>query len=249
MGTYVYGIVPTGHPLRVDGVTGVGEPSSPLRLVPAGELTVVASDAPEGLRAKRRDLLAHETVLETLCAQGVTLPVAFGMVAENDSAVAEAVAARTDEYRGLLAELDGRVEVNVKARHHEEELLREILSGNEALRAENEQLREAEAEADQQRRIAFGERIAAEVQKRRETDAHQVLTQFRPFAVAESAGPEVDSWFVNTSFLVERDDLPKVESTADQLGASLGRLIELSVWAPLPPYSFTDLSAIDQRQG
>lgn len=50
MPTYIYAITGADHPLRLDGLQGVGDPPSPLRTVAGGDVTAVVSDAPEGLR-------------------------------------------------------------------------------------------------------------------------------------------------------------------------------------------------------
>jgi hypothetical protein len=48
--TYVYGITAGSGLALPDGLTGVGEPPLPVRVVRAGELAAFVSDAPEGLR-------------------------------------------------------------------------------------------------------------------------------------------------------------------------------------------------------
>jgi len=58
--TYIYAITSAGHPLRLDGLKGVGEPANELRTVRTDALAAVISDAPGDLRAKRRDLVAHQ---------------------------------------------------------------------------------------------------------------------------------------------------------------------------------------------
>lgn len=68
MSTYVYAITRASHPLELRGGVGVGETPEPLRTVQDQELAAVLSDAPENLRAKRRDLQAHEEVLEARLA-------------------------------------------------------------------------------------------------------------------------------------------------------------------------------------
>ena len=70
MATYIYAITAADHPLRLDGLTGVGETPSGLRVVQSERHAAVVSDAPAGLRAKRRDLVAHQSVLERLMAEG-----------------------------------------------------------------------------------------------------------------------------------------------------------------------------------
>jgi len=72
--TYIYAITAADHPLHLDDVSGIGEPPSQLRVVSTKALSAVVSDAPQDLRAKRRDLVAHQAVLEGLLTDGAALP-------------------------------------------------------------------------------------------------------------------------------------------------------------------------------
>ncbi|MFD4117559.1 MULTISPECIES: GvpL/GvpF family gas vesicle protein [Streptomyces] len=107
-GIYVYGIVGRSHPLSA------GAPPAPVRLLPADDLAVVVSAAYPGLRARRRDLMAHQSVLLALAGAGPVLPMRFGMVAPDEAAVVAGVAARRDEHAAVLERLDSRVEMNIK---------------------------------------------------------------------------------------------------------------------------------------
>ena len=128
MSTYVYGITRGSHPLPLAGLAGVGDQAQPLRVLRhGGDLAAVVSDAPANLRAKRRDLETHEGVLEGLCAAGTVLPMRFGLVAADDDAVIAELATGAPRYRELLARLDGKAELNVKAAHEEVGLLRDVL--------------------------------------------------------------------------------------------------------------------------
>ncbi|MFF3143507.1 GvpL/GvpF family gas vesicle protein, partial [Streptomyces sp. NPDC057927] len=62
MAVYIYSITGKQHPLRLDGLSGVGESPADLRAVTAGPLCAVVSDAPDDLRPKRRDIIAHQEV-------------------------------------------------------------------------------------------------------------------------------------------------------------------------------------------
>lgn len=237
MSSYVYCVVAAEHPCEFDKITGVGDPPAKLRRIEVDALAAIVSDAPEGLRAKRRDLMAHEMVLERMCEQGVTLPMRFGFVAESDDSVAYAVAANAEAYCELLSDLDGRIEINVKATHHEDAVLTELLTADEELRAANDALRTHGG--GQQERIKFGQRVAAALDIRRKADAERLLGPLRTLAVAESVGPEVDNCFVNTSFLVQRTDASVFDKAIRDLQGQLGAVMEISARGPLPPYSFT----------
>ena len=88
---YVYGIGSAGMVLP-DGITGLG--GAPVRLCPIGRLAAVISDTEmEVVRAERRHLSAHQTVLTRVIAGADMLPMAFGMISDNEEAL-----------RSLLAE-------------------------------------------------------------------------------------------------------------------------------------------------
>lgn len=80
MSTYVYGIIRSSHPSLPEKLDGVGDPPHPVRVLTQGGVAALVSDAPENLRPKRRDLLAHQNVLAEAGAQGTVLPLRFGGV-------------------------------------------------------------------------------------------------------------------------------------------------------------------------
>jgi Gas vesicle synthesis protein GvpL/GvpF len=235
--TYVYAFAGAAHPLPVDSLTGVGERKPPVRLVRHDGLTAVVSDAPERLRAKRRDVEAHERVLETLSAAGTVLPMRFGTVAADDEAVKAELASGAKRYRELLERLEGKVEVNVKAVHREEPVLRELLGGSQELRDRSEALR-ASGGGSHQDKVAFGEQLSAALEERRSRDAEQLVAELRPHASAVKLGPPVDGCFVNVSFLLGATGREDFEAALSRLRQERSELMEIRRYGPLPPYSF-----------
>jgi hypothetical protein len=239
MRTYVYGFTRSAHPLPMDGLVGVGAQAPPLRSIHQDGLVAVVSDAPENLRAKRRDLETHERVLEALCGAGTVLPMRFGMVAADDDAVRRELTSGAQRYTELLARLDGHVEVNVKATHREDAVLRDLLAQHPELRERNEALRAAGGGSHQEK-AAFGETVAAAVADRRRGDAERTVARLRPHASQLRPGPPVDGCFVNASFLVATRGLADFEAAASRLRGEMSAYADLSVYGPLPPYSFVN---------
>ncbi|MEU1600378.1 GvpL/GvpF family gas vesicle protein [Streptomyces sp. NPDC005708] len=241
MSTYVYGIIRASHsPLRQD-LDGVGDPPRPVRRLRQGELAAIVGDAPEELRPKRRDLLAHQRVLGEAGADGVVLPMRFGSVSPDDDTVTTVLAERADHFLERLEALDGTAEYNIKANHDEESMLRLIMADHEDTRSLAEANREAGG-GTQEQKISLGEMIAAAVQEREATDAellHQALT---PIAKAASAGPHSTGWLANLSFLVERRSAEHFLAAVDEFRHKHPHL-ELHVNGPLPPYSFVEPSS------
>jgi Gas vesicle synthesis protein GvpL/GvpF len=242
MSTYVYAFTHSAHRLAVDGLTGVGAEAHPLRVVRHDGLAAVVSDAPESLRAKRRDLETHHRVLESLGQGGPVLPMRFGMLAPDDAAVQATLASGADHYRALLGRVDGKVELNVKAIHREEPLLRELLLEHRTLRERSEVLRDngGGTHAD---KVAFGERVMAAVEDRRVRDAERVLAALRPHAALVSLGPPADC-FVNASFLVAAAARPGFDASLARLREELAAVADVRMHGPLPPYSFVAVEPV-----
>ncbi|ATW51306.1 GvpL/GvpF family gas vesicle protein [Streptomyces peucetius] len=236
MAVYVYSITSDRHPLRLDGLDGVGEPAAPLRKVVAGPLCAVVSDAPEGLRPKRRDVAAHQAVQERLMADGTVLPLRFGLTAPDDGAVQEALEKRAAEYTERLDALRDCVEYNLKALQQEEALLREILQESETAQQLNAEIRGGNTSPDLPLRL--GELVADEVQARQESLASGVIEALRPFARDLSISQPTGDDFVNVSFLVEEDQEELFLTTEMSVSNQLGDSFEFRLNGPLPPYSF-----------
>jgi hypothetical protein len=236
--TYVYGIAAASHPALPEGMGGVGDPPRPVRVLKEGDLAAVVSDAPEGLRPKRKDLLAHQNVLSEAGAAGCVLPMRFGSVAPDDGTVTGVLAERADHYLERLRTLDGKVEYNVKATHDEEAVLHLVMSENPEIRALTEANRNAGGGTYEQR-LHLGEMVVAAVKAREAEDGTEIQRALEPVAEAVSVGPESTGWLANVSFLVDRDGAAEFVDTVEQIRKDRPHL-DLRVNGPLPPYSFVD---------
>lgn len=238
MSTYVYGITARSHPALPEGMGGVGDPACPVRVLEEGELAAIVSDAPEGLRPKRRDLLAHQNVLNEAGAGGPVLPMRFGSVAPDDPAVTGVLAERGEHYLERLGALDGKVEYNVKATHDEEAVLHRVMGEDPELRALTEANRKAGG-GTYEDRLRLGEMVVAAVQNREAEDAVDIQRVLEPAASAVSVGPDSTGWLANVSFLVDRRSAEVFLAAVDEVRKSHPHN-ELRVNGPLPPYSFVE---------
>ncbi|MEU3532334.1 GvpL/GvpF family gas vesicle protein [Streptomyces murinus] len=238
MSTYVYGITARSHPALPEGMTGVGEPARTVRVLAEGELAALVSEAPEGLRPKRRDLLAHQNVLAEAGAGGCVLPMRFGNVAPDDDTVTQVLEERAEHYRERLAALDGKVEYNVKAHHIEEAVLHLVMAEQADIRALADANRKAGG-GSYDDKLRLGELVAGAVKAREAADAAEVRGLLEPAAAAVSAGPQSTGWLLNDSFLVARDTAEDFLAAVERVRADRPHL-ELRVNGPLPPYSFVE---------
>lgn len=229
---YVYGIVAADHPCELTGVGGVGDPPTTPRTLPAGRLVAVVSDAPPGLRAKRRDVQAHQAVLDHLGRQGTVLPMRFGVVATDEDSLRGELTGEEDAHLATLDNLTRRAEINVKVFCDEDELIRTVAENDPTVR----RLRAHADSVDEQ--IQLGEAVAAAIEDRERALEEVLLAALGPLAVDHLTGTKVRGAAVNESFLVDNERAEEFAETADQLDEAWGPAIQLRRSGPLPPYSF-----------
>ncbi|MCF3134151.1 GvpL/GvpF family gas vesicle protein [Streptomyces olivochromogenes] len=238
MSTYVYAISASSHPALPDGMGGVGDPPQPVRILKEGDLAAIVSDAPEELRPKRRDLLAHQNVLAKAGRAGCALPMRFGSVAPNDATVTDVLAERTEHYQERLRALDGKIEYNIKASHVEEAVLHRVMAQSPELRALADASRMAGGGSFDDK-IRLGDMLAAAVKAQEAEDAAEVPRLLAPVTHAVSVGPASTGWLVNVSFLVDGDSAGQFLAAVERARTSLPHL-ELRVNGPLPPFCFVE---------
>ncbi|MET9678359.1 GvpL/GvpF family gas vesicle protein [Streptomyces sp. NPDC006482] len=237
MALYVYAITGKDHPHRLDGLTGVGSQSSPVRTVTAGRLCAVVSDISEEIRPKRRDLHVHQEVLESLMTDAVVLPLQFGYFASDDQTVQQALEENTDSYIATLARLDGCAEYHVRATQaDEDELLRQILQDSPEARELNEQIR-AGAQ-DPQLPLTLGELVAREVQERQDSLAAGLVQALIPYGREHTIHPPSSPDFLNLSLLVPHDRTEDFLTAEASLAQQIEGGVDFRLTGPLPPYSF-----------
>ncbi|MEU9573594.1 GvpL/GvpF family gas vesicle protein [Streptomyces massasporeus] len=238
MSTYVYGIAASSHPSLPEGMGGVGDPPREVRILREGDLAAIVSEAPEGLRPKRKDLLAHQNVLSEAGAAGCVLPMRFGSVAPDDTSITGVLAERAEHYKERLRALDNRVEYNIKANHVEEAVLHQVMAESPDIRGLAEANRQAGG-GSYDDKIRLGELVAAAVKAKEADDGAAVQRALEPVADDVSTGPESTGWLANVSFLVDRETAESFLAAVEQLRKDMPHL-EVRVNGPLPPYSFVE---------
>ncbi|MEV0774120.1 GvpL/GvpF family gas vesicle protein [Streptomyces sp. NPDC050428] len=241
-GIYVYGIVGRSHPLP-PGTDGVGEPPAPVRLLPVEDLAVVVSAAHQGLRARRRDLMAHQGLLLALAASGPVLPMRFGMVAPDEATVLAGVAARRSEHAAVLERLDSRVEMNVKIMPVQDDLAALIREDAVVRGIREETRRHPGYEAN----VRLGQAVAAGLRRRAAASAATLPAQFAGIADGMCPGPDVEGCVLNASFLVPCREEGRFRAVAERFASDQRDRLELRVTGPLPCYSFVAPEPVPAR--
>lgn len=233
---YVYAITGADHPLRLDGLRAVGAAGGTPTALVHGGLAAVVSPAPPDLRPKRRDLAAHQALQERLMADGAVLPMRFGLLAPDGTALRTALEQQGEEYARRLTELHGTTEFNLKAARSQDDLLREVLTESDDARRLNELTRDGNGTYED--RVALGELVARQVEARQRLLADQVVGQLSGLARASVVAAPAQDDFLNVSFLVERARAHEFTEAGQKLAQEYGEAYDFRLRGPLPPYSF-----------
>ncbi|MEU3909879.1 GvpL/GvpF family gas vesicle protein [Streptomyces sp. NPDC029721] len=236
MAVYVYAVTRREHPCRLDGLTGVGPDAPAVRTLESGELRAVVSDVGEAIRPKRRDIAAHQAVLDRLMGDETPLPLQFGYTAPDDETVRQVLAERADGYLDALAGVRGCAEYNVKARQDEGVLLRGILEDSPRASGLNEEI--LAGDTDPRLPLELGQLVAAEVDRRSSNASADLIRALAPLARAYVVHPPTGEDFVNLSLLVPRDGEGAFLDAHAGLTREADAGVRTRLTGPLPPYSF-----------
>jgi hypothetical protein len=245
MSTYLYGIVPEQLPQDAHPMTaGVGDPPRPVRILRHRALAALVSDvslpevSSENLRLMRRNMKAHSAILNALVGRSTVLPVRFGVVFPDEPAlIAKVLEPQQAVLKRYLAELEGAVEVTLKATYIEDRVLAQVVSEQPQLVAHGRGSR-----ATYQSKLEMGRRIAAAIQARRDQEGQWIVDKLRKSVRAIRINKTLsDLMALNASFLVDRERMPSFDKELERVHAQVGEYIKLDCVGPLPAYSFVDL--------
>lgn len=243
---HCYGVVRAGSPAvdapdraadgaDRDGAATRGVEDAEVRELRDDGLAALVSDVPRPPRGSHANLTAHLRVLERALERGSVVPLAFGQTFPDDDAV---TADLLDRHRSrlveLLGDLEGRVEMRVQGRYDEEAVLRAVV-------ADDPSARRRLGATDVGARVELGRRITEGLASRRRRDTDRAVDALRRFGPwrGEQAADAMTAFGV--SLLVERGRIDELERTVEELAASLGDEVEVSLLGPMPALSFVSL--------
>jgi len=242
-GKYMYCIIRSPEP-RQFATRGIGERGDIVHTVPFMNLAAVVSDSPTvEYESSRRNMMAHTLVLEEVMREFTLLPVRFSTVAPSAEAIQEKVLKRRfGEFNGLLTEMEGRVELGLKAFWYEGVIFHEIVEDDPPIRRLRDSLMGRTPEETYYERIRLGEVVEAAIWKKRDEDAEKILSPLRPLGYQSQVNKVVtDRMVLNAAFLVERSRQGEFDAAVKRLDEEMGKRLIFKYVGPVPPYNFVSI--------
>jgi hypothetical protein len=172
------------------------------------------------------------------------LPIRFDCVAPDPNTVREQLLkARQKELGALLDQMEGRIEMGLKAFWYEDVVFQEIVQRNPTVRRMRDGLAGRSLEETYYDRIRLGELVETELKARRGQDAEAILARLRPIAEKAQVNPTIaDHMVLNAAFLVARTREPDFGTAVRALDGDMGGRLLIKCVGPVAPYNFVNVS-------
>jgi len=240
---YVYAIIRNAArpPIKAPAVA---DPNAAVWIETIGDLAVIVSSyAGDEIMPVRRNAIAHTRVLEEVLSGGPLLPMRFGVMVDHVDGLKRVIAPRARDLEMLLDDLDGRVEVGVRARWNEDVIWKEIVHSHPALGRAGNRLKLLSKGESYYDRIELGREVEAAIKQKRLLEAEKLQRFLDPFVVRQKQLNQTDDMtFFHTAVLVAEADEPALFEAVTRYEAAQPDRLFLKVISPVPAYNFVAVS-------
>lgn len=243
-GKYLYGIIGTDAE-RNFGPIGIGGRGDEVGTIAYRDLSAVVSTSPLArFVVSREHLVAHERVIERVMQEFTVLPVRFCTVAVNAEEVRRFLERRYRELTHLLRDLDGKVELGVKALWRNMELIfQEIEGENEEIKRRKAELAGKPSRPTHTQRIALGQMVQGALEAKKEREGEEILAALRKASVQHRLNRIVgDRMVCNATFLVDRAREGQFDAEVERLALRYRQRIKFAYVGPVAPYNFVNIT-------
>ncbi len=235
---YVYGIVPADAPVGLVVDAGMGEHVELHAL--GGVAALVEPVDTERAFGRRRDLVAHSAVLNTMAAHVPVLPMRFGSVVEGREALdAELLGPQREHFEALLAQVAGRVQYTLRARYVLDTVLAEVVAAEPEIAELRRRTVGRPEDATHFERIRLGELVSTAVEQRRRAEEQQLVERISAVSqecVARGVS-EMDA-VADLALMVGLEDQAELERVSELLAVELDGRVRLSLVGPMALFDF-----------
>jgi len=203
----------------------------------AAAVSVIALDRPPGRRA---ELMAHNSVVDTLANASTVLPVKFGSIMiDRESVVGDLLAPSHDRFVDLLTNLSGCRQFNLRASYVQDQVLAEVVQNDPEIAELRRRTRELPEGTMHPDLVRLGELVSRALEDKRDDDARTILETIRPFALDEARrqGGGVDH-LLELAVLIEDERIVEFENGLEELAELMHERVRLRLVGPVAPYDF-----------
>lgn len=240
-GKYIYCVIKTSQDQRFGAI---GLQDEEVLTIGIDDLAMVVShyEATDEMRVRssRKNLLAHQRVLEAVMEQYTVLPMKFGTMAANEGEIHSLLLRHGKGFRHNIEYLDNKVELGVKASwENMKAIYDEIIEENTSIRDLKLQIAGQEQTASL---IQIGQMVEQALTDKKAWEASEIMEHLKRVAVEWREGKPIgDEMFMNVSFLVSKGREKEFDNTLEEIAQKLDGRVKFKYVGPLAPYNFVEL--------
>lgn len=243
-GKYIYCII-EGREGRNFGPMGIDGQGDVVTTIGYGDLSAVISNLSMGkYLVSKESLITHERVIEKVMKDYTVLPMRFCTVASSVEEVRGLLRKRCLELKGLLKDMDNKIELGVKAFWKDIKFIfQEIVDEDQKIKFLKEKITKKSFKESYTERIKLGKIVNTALEVKRDKEAQRIMSVLKrisyDFRINETHGDDI---IVNAVFLVDRTREKEFDNQMSELDNKYGKRIRFKYIGPTPPYNFVNLS-------
>ena len=251
-GRYIYCIA--AEPFREKyGNSSIQGFESEVSTVRFRDICAVVGSLPPDLckvNATRKNVLTHQRVMEDVMKDTTVLPVKFGTVAEssgNDDPEERiknrVLKERHQELAELLAEMEGKVELGLKALWADMKMIySEIVAENPRIAALRSKVDRLPENKSYQSKITLGRLVKDALDEKRAWESMAMIKTLKEACVdSKETNTFGDQMIVNGAFLVKSELEDEFDKRVEELMSSNDGRVIFRCLGPVPPCNFVEL--------
>lgn len=243
-GKYIYCII-EGREGRNFGPIGIGGRGDVVTTIGYEDISAVISNFSIGKYIiSRESLITHERVIEKVMKDYTVLPMRFCTVAGSIEEVRGLLRKRYLEIKGLLKDIDNKIELGVKALWKDMKVIfQEIGDEDKKINFLKEKIAKKSFKESYLERINLGKMVKTALEAKRDKEGQEIIKILKKvsydFRINETHGDEM---IINAVFLVDRIREREFDNQVSELGNKFGERIRFKSIGPTPPFNFVNLS-------
>ena len=242
-GIYLYCIIESNEG-RNFGPIGIGQRGDIVLTIGFRDICAVISSSPMTKYViNRENMTVHEKVIEEVMKDYTVLPVRFCTIAASAEEVRTLLRRRYSEFKGLLRDMDNKVELSLKALWKDmNQIFHEIPEKNQEVKKLKKKAEAKSGKSDIGQKIALGKAVKAALEAKKTAEGKQILNTFKRAAVDIRTNDVFgDSMFLNTAFLIDRTREKEFDYLVEDVVKKYDDRATFKYVGPAPPFNFVNI--------
>jgi len=242
-GQYVYCIIESNEG-RNFGPIGMGERGDIVSTIGFNDISAVISSSPMTKYViNRENMTTHEKVIEEVMNDYTVLPVRFCTIAASAEEVRNLLRRRQSEFKGLLRDMDNKVEMGLKALWKDvSQIFNEIGEKNQEIRKLKKKAEERAGKGNNTLKIDLGKAVKEALENKKTDETRSVVKMFKRTAIDVKTNDVFgDSMFMNAAFLIDRTREKEFDFLVEDLAKKYDDRAKFKYVGPAPPFNFVNI--------